>query len=373
MSLPLDPHHLTPAASLNRVRVVDLPGLALDSEVKGKTGYELVSTKALARLVRERADELGLDPAMEDHALCLALGRCLASKEAGVLGAAEQVGQRLGYNLGCLLLTLKRGDSINRAAREEWDDSYWRHWGGIRRVWLGGGLVSGQLGLLVQERALAFVRESGIGDLDVRLSPYALALPLVGIARRAPPGCDRALALDFGSTAIKRAYAIYRQATLVELRLLPPWPTGWVDGGDAGHFLERMVSAVADAWRAAGEPSSCPVLISVAAYVQDGHPMAAQGGVYMQLRRITDNLQAELARRIGARLGFVVDVLLSHDGTAAAAAHAGEQDAAVITAVITAGTALGVGFPPQEDELTALSLDLAIAAAPTFAPAADSV
>jgi hypothetical protein len=310
---------------------------------------------------------------MEDHALCLALDRCLASKDGGVRAAAEQMAQRLGYNLGCLLLTLKRGDAINRAAREEWDGSYWRHWRSIRRVWLGGGLVSGRLGPLVQERAQAFVRESGIGDLDVQISPYAPILPLVGIARRAPPGCDHALALDFGSTAIKRAYAIYRQATLVELRLLPPWPTDWVDGGDAGRFLERMVLAVADAWRAAGGPSPCPVLVSVAAYVQDGHPMAAQGGAYMQLRRITDNLQVEMARRIGARLGFVVDVLLSHDGTAAAAAHAGEQDAAGITAAITAGTALGVGFPPREDGLVALSHDLAVAAAPTFAPAADSV
>jgi hypothetical protein len=93
----------------------------------------------------------------------------------------------------------------------------------------------------------------------------------------------------------------------------------------------------------------------------------------MQLRRITNNLQAELARRVGARLGFVADVLLSHDGTAAAAAHAGEPDAAMLTAVITAGTALGVGFPPREAGLVALSPDLAIAAARTFAPAADSV
>jgi hypothetical protein len=226
-------------------------------------------------------------------------------------------------------------------------------------VWLGGGLVSGRLGPLVQECALMFIRESGLRDLDVRLSPYTSALPLVGVARYASPGCKHALALDFGSTAIKRACAVYRQATLAELRLLPAWPTGWVDGGYGGHFLERMVSAVADAWRTAGEPCPCPVLISVAAYVWDGQPMAAQGGAYTQLRRITDNLQAELARRIGVQLGIAVHVLLLHDGTAAAAAHAGEQ----VTAVITAGTALGVGFPPREDGLMALSPDLAIGAA----------
>ncbi len=46
---PLDPQNLTPANSLNRVQVIDLPGVTIDSEVKGKTGYELVSVELMIR------------------------------------------------------------------------------------------------------------------------------------------------------------------------------------------------------------------------------------------------------------------------------------------------------------------------------------
>ena len=51
---PLDPARLTPAASLNRVRIVDLPGLALDPDVRGQTGYELLSAQARAAAIRAR-------------------------------------------------------------------------------------------------------------------------------------------------------------------------------------------------------------------------------------------------------------------------------------------------------------------------------
>jgi hypothetical protein len=83
-----------------------------------------------------------------------------------------------------------------------------------------------------------------------------------------------------------------------------------------------------------------PIMVSVAAYVQDGRLLT---GVYVQLGRITDNLQIELAREVSVQLGEVIGVTLIHDGTAAATTYAGMKD----TAVITIGTALGIGFPPK--------------------------
>jgi hypothetical protein len=76
----------------------------------------------------------------------------------------------------------------------------------------------------------------------------------------------------------------------------------------------------------------------------------------VQLRCITENLQAELTRRVGAELGEAIDVSLVHDGTAAATAYAGASNAAVITV----GTALGVGFPPPADGLMGLNTHLEI-------------
>jgi hypothetical protein len=352
---------------MNRVQIVDLPGLVVDPEVKGRNGYQLVSATALARLIRQIAGRLQLDPSMEDHELRLALDGCLVCEDAPVRTAAEMVGRRLGRNLGTILLTLKRGDAVNRAARAEWDDSYWSHWGGIDRAWLGGGLVSGHLGPVIGRHAQTVFEEAGISDYEIQISPYGSALPMVGLARRAPPGCETALVFDFGSTQIKCARAVYEDAEVTELRRLPSHPAGWAGVEQASddpvvradQLLGHMVSVITGTWRMARLSPRSLMLASVAAYIQDGHPLPApHRGRYVQLRCITDNLQAELARRVGAELGEAVDMSLAHDGTAAATTYAGASNAAIITV----GTALGVGFSPPADGLMGLSANLAIRA-----------
>jgi hypothetical protein len=366
-----DPQHLTPSASLNRVRIVDLPGLSVDSEVKGQAGFQLMSAAALARLIRQHAASLALDPDLDDHELCLGLNDCLVSTTATIRASAEGIGRRIGRNMGYVLLTLRRGDAVNRAARDEWDDSYWHHWGRIEQVWLGGGLVSGQLGPVVREHASAVFEEAGVQDFIIQISPYASMLPLVGAARYAPPGCDAALVFDFGSTLIKRAHAAYRHDELVELHCLTSRPTGWteIEGASsdpiqqAARFFDHLVSVIIDTRRSVGLSPLSPILASVAAYVKDGHPMLAQGGAYYQLPLIADNLQAALAQRLGVQPGDTANVSLIHDGTAAAATYAGAKHAAIVTM----GTALGVGFPPQANRVRAMNADLAV-----LAPSTDS-
>jgi hypothetical protein len=334
---PLDPHHLTPPASLNRVQVIDLPGLAVDDGVKSKSGYALVSMAALAGIIREHAAALALDPAAPDHVLCRALDACLDDPSPEVSAAADAVARRIGRNLGYLLLTLRRGDAVNRAARPEWDPSYWAHWGTIRRIWLSGGIVSGRLGPRLIRYAGGLLAESGYDDYALRLSPYGAAAALVGMARRAPPDCSLAAVFDFGQTAIKRALALYDRGVLVSLKRLGDVSTGGrvETKQQAADLLARMIAIIAETRM----HTPGPVLASLAAYVEDGQPTAAQGGAYVQITQITDNLWRTLAEQINA------DVVLEHDGTAAATAHAGEPHAAVIAI----GTALGIGFPPEDD------------------------
>jgi hypothetical protein len=335
---PLDPHHLTPPASLNRVQVIDLPGLEVDDGVKGKTGYTLVSTAALAAIIREHAAVLALDSAEPDQVLCRALDACLDHPE--VSAAADAVARRIGRNLGYLLLTLRRGDAVNRAARPEWDASYWTHWGAIRRVWLSGGIVSGRLGPRLIRYAGGLLAEAGYDDFTLRLSPYGAAAALVGMARRAPANCLNATVFDFGQTAIKRALAFYDQGVLVSLKRRSDVGTGGrvETEQQAVDLLAHMIATITET----RVPTFGPVLASIAAYVEGGQPTAAQGGAYVQITQITDNLQRTLAERL-APWGIEY-VMLEHDGTAAAAAHAGEAHAAVIAI----GTALGIGFPPDD-------------------------
>jgi hypothetical protein len=93
-------------------------------------------------------------------------------------------------------------------------------------------------------------------------------------------------------------------------------------------------------------PLSFPVLASVAAYLRDGQPLSAQRGAYVEIARITDNLAQTIADRLAAHWGERPLLIVGHDGTAAALAHAEDTH----TAVITIGTALGIGFPPATSD-----------------------
>lgn len=349
-----NPNRLDPPISLNRAVIADLPGVALDDAVRGQTGYQLLSAKTLADLIRTQAAVLQLDPGQGDDMLNRAFDACLISDTPLVRAAAKKIAQSMGRNLGYLLLTLRRGDAANRTARPEWSDSYWQVWAGIRQVILGGGLVSGHLGHIICEVVLEILREGGCDDLIVRLSPYRTALPVIGVARYAPQDCNMALAFDGGQTAIKRALAIFGRTGLREIHLLPSIPT---EGDNPATIPENHITRAAwqldriltiidqtrvEAMNAHHAPLHMPVLVSLALPMRNGHPLITQHGTYMLWTHLADNARDLLAGKLAERWGVRVPVVLEHDGTAAAAGHPGEP---VPTAVLTLGTAIGIGFP----------------------------
>src|SRR5215218_4552654 len=113
MAPPIDPLHLTPAASLNQARIVDLPGLPLPDEVRGRTGYDLLGSAALICDLQEQAAGLGLTPA--DLAAPGDLPRrfdgCFVAPDPAVRTAAAALARRWGRRLAYLALALKRGDA----------------------------------------------------------------------------------------------------------------------------------------------------------------------------------------------------------------------------------------------------------------------
>jgi hypothetical protein len=349
---PFDPIHLTPDASLNRVILAELPGLPVEPGVLGHTAYELVSAAALAGLVRLHAEALDVERDVPASALCAALDARIDSPDPAARAAADAVVRQFGRRLGWVLLALRRGDAANRAARPEWSAEQWARWSRVRQVWLGGGLVSGWSGPAIVEHAREVLAAYDAADEIVRLSPYAGWLPLVGAARLAPAGVSSALALDFGGTRVKRAQAAYTARGLAGLVPYPALPTGWPEilaQADDPHeraalLLERMIEAVAEVWPG----GTCDtVTASVAAYMRDGQPLEYQGGGYVTLRALGDNAARLLGERLSVRLGRSIQVTLLHDGSAAAAVYAGERSAAVITL----GTALGIGFPPPAEQM----------------------
>ena len=327
-SAPLDPCHLTPAASLNRV-----PLQAPDGEIV--KAFDLLSAAALAELVRREAGPLGL-PAVA--ASPRDLPTCLESPDPGVREAAEGIAEEYGSRLGMLLGTLRSGDGASRAARPEWDDSYWDRWARTTTVVLGGGLVCGSFGRRVADKA----RGAGC---RVTVAAHPDSLPLIGAARGVGAGSRAAAVLDLGHSWVKRAVAHYDDGVLVSLQRLPPVPApanpaapGSVD--EVGRQLAMLVAAT---WaEASGRgPVSARIVGSVAAYLLAGQPVPAQLGTYAELATLSGNLARWLSAAAGARLRTPVSVELVHDGTAAA--HAVPPDDR--TAVVMLGTALGVGYP----------------------------
>ncbi len=359
-SIPSPPD--TPlSASINRIRIVGLGAITLDAAVHGEQAYHLLSVPALIRYALERAEALGLPSGYGEmppespivrREVPRWVVRALESPDPRRREAAQEIARRLGRNLGYILLTLKRGDRINRLARPDWGPDEWQQWAGVRTVWLGGGILSGQLGSLLLQHARALLRGVGYGDV---IHVYLLSVPavmgLLGAARYLPVGQGQALCLDFGQTSVKRAVVTCVDGRLAALHTFPslPVPWGWTNTPHAGDALdpqdvlaftvETLCGTYRMARRAGFQPSS-EVVASVAAYVRGGR---LEGhGMYARMTRIASDVRGLVAERAICDGWRPRPVRFIHDGTAAAALLAGQR----ASAVILVGTALGVGFPP---------------------------
>lgn len=378
-----------PSASLNRVRIVDLPGLPLDDHVRGRRGDELLSNRSLLAYAAQHAAALGLgqdDLASEPPPLTRgdvqlrtqvpeAVDAALASPDRARRAAAEAIASRLGRNLGWLLIALHRGDPVNQAARPDWQPADWQRWRSIDQVWLGGGLTQGRLGEAVAAQARAQLDALGHGHIRVTVSPYRGLVAVVGAARMAcatdtnrmegqpqqPEVLAQGthsmrLALDFGHTLVKGAHLTYEAGRLTGVeplerrlvnwaKILPQAPPPEPAPAEAGRsVLAFMVDTITESM--ARLPAlEAPVLVSVAAYLQQGRLVG--NGPYASIHATAQEPGADqlVADALSRRLGRPIAVRLVHDGTAASLAHAGTPN----QAVIMLGTALGVGFPPTDE------------------------
>ena len=331
--------------SLNRVLIVALPGGGLPDEVQDKSGYELLSAAALMVRVQARAAALGLSPDASD--LLRQFDGCFTAVSPTIRLISEEIAEAYGRFLGYLLLTLKRGDPANRAARPAWDARHWSFWAGINTIWVGGGLVAGHLGPIAVREAERVLHDAGFSNYTVNLSPHGAELPLFGLSRLAPVRAQAMLLFDFGQTAVKRAIAEYKAGELTHLHRLPTLPTPCESVHQSSRSLEaveafadRFLTIISQTWQGVERPLSATIGVSLACYLRDGQPPPLEMGCYGRLQLLSDNLQSYLADRLSQRLGQPIQLHLYHDGTAAALAYGGSGG----TAVLMLGTAVGIGF-----------------------------
>ncbi len=332
--------------SMNRVRLVDLPGVPIPLAWRSKTGYQLLGSRALAAQIRRQAGPLHLSANLPDSDLIRCFDTCFTEDDQAIRAAAQCVAEEYGRKLALHLLTLLRGDPVNRAVRPDWQAEHWAFWAQIRTVYTGGGLMAGHLGPIAAATAQTFIRCHGFPDVTVTVPPHAAHLPLFGAARLTPPDAAM-LVFDFGQTAVKRAIA----QSPHHLDLLPSLPTpcanthSSTDPDAAALLRDRLIDIVADTWTAAAAqavPLADSLAIVLACYLLHGQPRPEDWGCYGRLQQFAPHLQTYLSQQISQRLNRPLHITLLHDGQAAAMPFAGQAQ----TAVITFGTALGIGFPP---------------------------
>lgn len=319
--MTFDPRYPPTSNSLNRLR---LEAAGLPDDVRGADGYGLVSAHALTGLIAPHTSDLA------------------AFYERAALGTpwAAEIAQALGLRLGCLLYTLTHNDAETRRANPDKPDGYWTYWSGVRRVYLGGGMVRGAAGEIITARARTTLQDlANSSAYTVVRGDYPQYLPVLGAARVVQAG-SRACVLDFGGSMVKRAVAHYTAGAMSRLDIREPLPSDFPSGGDSPALVfERMADIIAQAYGGADAPT---IPVSIAAYTDErGQPQTAQGGVYAQLAQLTPDVPAAFSQAVGERLGRQVEVRLLHDGTAAALFYAPMDGAAVVML----GTALGSGYP----------------------------
>lgn len=333
-----DPEYPTPENSLNRVTIVDLPGLQLPHRLKNTSGYDLVSTAALDNLLTETPFY------SEDQQPVETRERFFAALRQGEL-AAEIVAQQMGRQLGWLLVTLKCGDTINRYARAEWSEAHWRFWQGVQQFILGGGLAQERMGEIMALEAQQIIYNADLDcSVDVAVSPQYL--PLLGAARYVT-SADSAFVFDLGGTYIKRGRATYHKLQLTALEILPLVPTMWKTTDTPDQILRDVCTIIAQTHGTKTSGNLIP--ISIASYVdRTGQPLS---GVLSRLLALSSDVPGLLSETISNRLDSPTQVRLIHDGTAAASFYSLQPNAAVVMM----GTALGVGFPVERPYLCPIS------------------
>lgn len=333
--------------SLNRLRIVDLPGFAPVESYRNQTGYGLLSKRALCRLIAENRIDLKLKPDAALHKI----DACFESDDLVVRETAVAIAEEYGRRLGIVLLALKRGDAVNRAARSGWDQRHWALWASVGAVWLGGGLVAGHLGNIAARTAQALMRRAGYPAFCIQTAENAAHLPLYGLARLAPTNTQAMVVADFGQTAVKRGLATYENGKLLAMDLLPSMTVNQhisystqLSATAVTAFSDWIVDILAETWqeyRCRHNELSSTIAVSMACYLFNGQPPTSEMGFYGRLQLLSDNVQTFLSDCLRTRLGQPLQLRLMHDGTAAALTLPKTEG----TVVLMLGTAVGNAFP----------------------------
>lgn len=315
-----EPFIMGPDGSLNRLSVSgDL--LHVNDPLHNApalTGFDLVSSAAFLSLLKylghQRQNDL----------------RAFIANFSMLNMSDHQALTLFAYRFTAVLKTAKNPESWG--CQTEFLAHLGRFWQQTDTVVISGGLSSNEFGIQLAEMC-----ESLNSRLTVISSHWGGSTALYGMAQTISQR-DELLVLDFGATSIKRGVA-YKYGNQIDF--LPNLTTSDFKVNkriDAEPFREILKQTR----RIVG--SAMPVAISIACYLNNGHPFQYHSGVYYNIAEKVPHLATAINDiwLPHAKLGELK--LLVHDSTAAALAFRVKQPAMMVTL----GTGLGSAPCPMD-------------------------
>lgn len=307
---------------------------------------DLFRPSILIKEIRSKANILVIDETLEDNEILLAFNDKLNSDDVNIKRFANELAVTFGNKLARVLVTLKNPSDLSKQNRKNWDNIHWDYWKNINKIFLVGGLTSPILTNIFYDQINSLLLENDIIDLKVSFIEGSSELGTKGLSNLVDNG--EFLLFDFGQTYIKRRYHIKENKDNVIDSILPSVKSKFlfykrINDDEVRNLAYRLdifiIEVILNTINEVNFKGD-NIIIGIANYISKGKIYSARGG-YGKLAYVDDNYQSYLSNALSNKLGRKIEVLLFHDTSAMALNFKNEKN----SAVISLGTAFGVGFP----------------------------
>jgi hypothetical protein len=350
----IDDGFLRSNVSINKLVIEKMPTDKVKQDLQGKTALDIFSTELFIKEIKENSKTLKLDiDNIEEKMLTQYLGECLESSDLSVKEVANSIVKLFGERLAVILLTLKKGEKINRIKRKDWDDSNWDYWSRLKNVILVGGLSSSKIGKKLKYYVEKVFNESNEEGYNIILNEDSANVGIKGCSTYISGTEEEKLylILDCGQTFIKRSLVKIQGKEVkdvIKLDKVVSNHIGWNfenskeeknEATELHKYLLNLIIGTIETVDGGVNNIGNNIVISIANYVKNG--LLANRGGYGKLRLISDNYEEYLSDALYKKSNKKFKITLVHDGTAMAAAFSDYPS----SACISLGTVFGVGFP----------------------------
>ena len=324
-------HQLLPIASLNRLYV------------DGDQAYDLFHSFLIKKTI---IDAMGsyVSFKLDDYQLSELMEIVMKTNNETLIHQVNSIVLHYAHQLAKIIATLFMPSELSIRNHPTWSDQHFRYWQSINTLYLAGGAL---IDAFIEPFKAAIHMELSARNIDknVYLLPHSDDLGMKGMASLFDQE-GTALLLDLGQTSIKRALKIHYQGTKNYLKLssvpskhlFTEEQTETSVNQSASMLHEYLTTLVIDTIH---EQKIQPIKLymSVANYVNHG---SLQPGLnsYGKLDHIARPYDIYLEKALTKRLGYPIEVRLFHDASAMALNFKDQEK----TAIISVGTAFGVGF-----------------------------